>query len=120
MCVVDQQHARSPNKSFRVDLSQPVNGSINRAEPTWQSNLLNLYLETVDAFIKYDNLLAFTVGNEVVSDENSTIAAPFIKAAARDVKAYLCVAVCSEFLRTIADIAQKKQSVRCPCDLFVD
>jgi len=72
-----------------IDLTQPVNGSIDRANARWTSNLLTQYLQTVDAFLKYDNVLAFTVGNEVVRMPNETIAAPFIKAAARDVKAYL-------------------------------
>jgi hypothetical protein len=34
-------------------------------------------------------LSAFSIGNEIVKDVPSTVAAPFIKAAARDVKAYL-------------------------------
>ena len=72
-----------------LDLALPLNGSINRAEPSWDVSLLNLYLSTVDAFVKYDNLLAFSVGNEVVTQATNTEAAPFIKAAARDVKAYL-------------------------------
>lgn len=60
-----------------------------REEPTWTSNLLTLYLGTIDAFSQYENVLAFNIGNEVVIDVDSTIATPFIKAAARDVKAYL-------------------------------
>lgn len=72
-----------------VDLSQPLNGSLDRSAPKWTSNLLNLYLNTIDAFSKYDNVLAYTVGNEVVTSPAETVAAPFIKAAARDVKAYL-------------------------------
>ncbi|KAF8319321.1 carbohydrate-binding module family 43 protein/Glycoside hydrolase family 72 protein [Clavulina sp. PMI_390] len=72
-----------------IDLSLPVNGSINRASPQWGTNLLNLYIETIEAFSKYDNVLAYNVGNEVSNDINSTVAAPFVKAAARDVKAYL-------------------------------
>jgi len=70
-------------------LSLPVNGSISRATPTWTSNLLNLYLGTINAFLKYDNVLAFNIGNEIVTDVPSSASAPFIKAAARDVKAYL-------------------------------
>jgi 1,3-beta-glucanosyltransferase GAS1 len=60
-----------------------------RLNPTWSSNLLGLYLSTIDTFLKYDNVLAFNIGNEVVMDVPSSAAAPFIKAAARDVKAYL-------------------------------
>jgi hypothetical protein len=72
-----------------IDLSQPLNGSIDRAAPKWTSNLMNLYLQTVDTFSKYPNVLAYTVGNEIVRDTPSTAAAPFIKAAVRDVKAYM-------------------------------
>ncbi|KAJ7856381.1 hypothetical protein B0H14DRAFT_3448489 [Mycena olivaceomarginata] len=43
-------------------------------------------LRVIDAFSKYDNLLAFNVGNEVLTAD-ATNAAPFIKAAARDIKA---------------------------------
>ncbi|KAG9045555.1 1,3-beta-glucanosyltransferase gas1 [Tulasnella sp. UAMH 9824] len=72
-----------------LDLALPVNGSIDRASPAWTTNLLDLYIGTVDAFSKYDNVLAYNVGNEVVTAPAETISAPFIKAAARDVKAYL-------------------------------
>ncbi|KAF8610763.1 carbohydrate-binding module family 43 protein/Glycoside hydrolase family 72 protein [Ceratobasidium sp. AG-I] len=72
-----------------IDLALPVNGSLDRASPAWTTNLLDLYIGTIDAFTKYDNVLAFNIGNEVVTMTNNTVAAPFIKAAARDVKAYL-------------------------------
>jgi hypothetical protein len=72
-----------------IDLSLPVNGSITRDAPSWTSNLLTLYLDTIDAFLQYDNVLGFNIGNEIVIDVPSTITAPFVKAAARDVKAYL-------------------------------
>jgi len=72
-----------------LDLTLPLNGSIDRNTPTWTTNLLNSYLGTIDAFSKYDNVLAYNVGNEVVTAPNQTAAAPFIKAAARDIKAYL-------------------------------
>lgn len=42
----------------------------------------------MEVFSKYDNVLAFNVGNEVVQSSTTGIA-PFIKSAARDVKAYL-------------------------------
>ena len=68
-----------------------MNGSIDRTAPTWTTSLLDLYLRTVDAFLGYDNILVFNIGNEVVISSNSTVAAPFVKAAARDLKAYLSV-----------------------------
>jgi hypothetical protein len=72
-----------------IDLSLPVNGSIDRLAPSWTVNLLNLYIESINAFAKYDNVLAFNVGNEVVISPNGTGAATYVKAAARDIKAYL-------------------------------
>ena len=54
-------------------------------------DLQNTYLNTVQAFSKYDNVLAYNVGNEIVIAPNGTAAAAFIKAASRDTKAYLYV-----------------------------
>lgn len=62
---------------------------MDRLNPAWTTNLLDLYLNTIDTFLKYDNVLAFNIGNEIVTMPNVTAAAPYIKAAARDVKAYL-------------------------------
>ncbi|KAI0063185.1 glycoside hydrolase family 72 protein [Artomyces pyxidatus] len=72
-----------------IDLSLPVNGSIDRDSPAWTTNLLDLYIGTINAFSKYDNVLAYNVGNEVVTATNGTAALAFVKAAARDTKAYL-------------------------------
>lgn len=74
-----------------MDLTLPLNGSIDRDSPAWTANLLDSYISTIDAFSGYDNVLAYNVGNEVVTSPNETAAAPFIKAAARDTKAYLSV-----------------------------
>ncbi|KAJ7785907.1 1,3-beta-glucanosyltransferase [Mycena metata] len=71
-----------------IDLSLPLNGSIDRTSPAWSTNLQDEYLATVAAFAKYDNVLAYNVGNEVMLN-NATDPAPFVKAAARDIKAYL-------------------------------
>ncbi|EGO29676.1 glycoside hydrolase family 72 protein [Serpula lacrymans var. lacrymans S7.9] len=72
-----------------IDLSLPVNGSIESTSPAWTTNLLGLYVDTIDAFSKYDNVLAYNVGNEVITSAATSNAAPFVKAAARDIKAYL-------------------------------
>jgi len=66
----------------------PLNGSIDRVTPSWSTNLLNQYIATIDAFSKYDNVLAYNVGNEVAIG-TSTPASPYVKAAARDIRAYL-------------------------------
>jgi len=71
-----------------IDLSLPLNGSIDRLIPSWSTNVLNQYTKTIDTFSKYDNVLAYNIGNEVVI--SSTIdATPFVKAAARDIKSYI-------------------------------
>jgi hypothetical protein len=42
----------------------------------------------MDAFHKYDNLAGFFVGNEVLTSPDTDVAAPYVKAAAADMKAY--------------------------------
>ncbi|KAJ6529107.1 1,3-beta-glucanosyltransferase [Mycena vulgaris] len=71
-----------------LDLTLPLNGSVDTSLPAWSTNTLDQYLRTIDAFEKYDNILAYNIGNEVMSPI-ATQAAPFIMAAARDIRAYL-------------------------------
>jgi hypothetical protein len=42
----------------------------------------------MDTFQKYDNTLALFVGNENISQKQHSVVAPYLKAAARDLKAY--------------------------------
>jgi len=42
----------------------------------------------MDSFHSYDNTLGFFIGNEVIALNNQSLAAPYIKAATRDMKAY--------------------------------
>jgi hypothetical protein len=81
-----------------------VNGSIDRSSPAWTTNLLDLYITTIDVFMHYPNILGFNIGNEVVNSAESTSTAPFIKAAARDVKAYLSVSLYAPINATEAPV----------------
>jgi hypothetical protein len=70
------------------DLSNP-SSSINRAAPTWTTELFADYAAVVDAMAPYSNVLGFFAGNEVSNDVNNTDASAFVKAAVRDMKAYI-------------------------------
>ncbi|KAJ7699558.1 glycoside hydrolase family 72 protein [Mycena rosella] len=85
-----------------LDLTLPLNGSIDTTQPSWGTNILDQYIKTINVFSKYDNVLAFNVGNEVLTN-GATNAAPFIKAAARDIRAYL-TSISSSALIGYADI----------------
>ncbi|KAG5933077.1 hypothetical protein E4U53_001104 [Claviceps sorghi] len=60
-------------------------------EPTrlyWNSTKFKRYSDVLDAFHGYNNVLGFFVGNENIAKKEDSPAAPFLKAAARDLKAY--------------------------------
>ncbi|KAL9604407.1 MAG: hypothetical protein Q9219_000595 [cf. Caloplaca sp. 3 TL-2023] len=61
---------------------------ISGYQPEWTLEMYMYFTKSLDAFAKYDNLLAVTVGNEVVDETSTSGAAPYIKAAIRDLKAY--------------------------------
>ncbi|KAE8450036.1 hypothetical protein EG329_007175 [Mollisiaceae sp. DMI_Dod_QoI] len=70
------------------DLSNP-SSSINRNSPQWNTELFTDYAAVVDAMANYTNVLGFFAGNEVSNDVNNTQASAFVKAAVRDMKAYI-------------------------------
>ncbi|KAF7912368.1 uncharacterized protein EAF01_001389 [Botrytis porri] len=70
------------------DLSNP-SSSINRNDPEWNTDLFATYAGVVDAMANYTNVLGFFAGNEVSNDVNNTNASAFVKAAVRDMKAYI-------------------------------
>ncbi|KAI1422113.1 Glucanosyltransferase-domain-containing protein [Xylaria sp. FL1777] len=57
-------------------------------DPYWNQTQFNSYSKVMDAFHNYDNLLGLFVGNEIIALNNQSLAAPFIKSATRDLKAY--------------------------------
>jgi hypothetical protein len=71
-----------------ADLSEPVT-SINRDQPQWNVPLFERYTKVIDVMAKYTNTLGFFAGNEVSNAKNNTVASAFVKAAARDSKAYI-------------------------------
>ena len=56
--------------------------------PQWNETQYEAYQKVMDAFHNYDNLGGFFVGNEVLTSPDTDVAAPYVKAAARDMKAY--------------------------------
>ncbi|SPO03447.1 related to beta (1-3) glucanosyltransferase [Cephalotrichum gorgonifer] len=54
----------------------------------WNTTQFEMYSAVMDTFIKYDNLMALYVGNEIIAKSDQSLSAPFIKAAVRDMKAY--------------------------------
>ena len=70
------------------DLGEPSN-SINRDSPEWNAEIYARYTAVVDSLANYTNVLGFFAGNEVSNAPNNTVASAFVKAAVRDMKAYI-------------------------------
>ena len=71
-----------------LDLGNPT-VSINRDTPEWNEEIYVRYASVIDDFSNYTNTLGFFAGNEVSNAPNNTAASAFVKAAVRDMKAYI-------------------------------
>jgi hypothetical protein len=73
-----------------LDVNTPLY-SLNRADPnpSYNSVYLQNIFATIDAFANYTNTLAFFSGNEVINDDTTTSAAPYVKAVTRDMRQYI-------------------------------
>lgn len=60
----------------------------NGNPPRWTQSMYKAYQRVMDAFQGYDNVAGFFVGNEMLTIGPDSVAAPYVKAAARDMKAY--------------------------------
>ncbi|KAL8712649.1 MAG: hypothetical protein Q9220_003180 [cf. Caloplaca sp. 1 TL-2023] len=56
--------------------------------PSWNQTQLAAFSAVLDEFQKYDNTAGVFVGNEVLTTAEVSNAAPYVKAAVRDMKAY--------------------------------
>ncbi|KKY17732.1 putative ph-responsive protein [Phaeomoniella chlamydospora] len=64
------------------------NTAISGTDPHWNETQLSAFEAVLDTFSGYDNLAGVFVGNEVLTTPADSGAAPYVLAAARDVKAY--------------------------------
>ncbi|KAJ5386532.1 hypothetical protein N7509_009073 [Penicillium cosmopolitanum] len=61
---------------------------IEQTEPHWNQTQFDHFKEVLDEFQQFDNTAGVFVGNEVLTTADGSAAAPYVLAAARDVKAY--------------------------------
>lgn len=61
---------------------------INQENPVWNNTQLKAFEAVMDAFQSFDNVAGFFIGNEILTTAAGSAAAPFAKAAAKDLKSY--------------------------------
>ncbi|KAJ9293021.1 CAZyme family GH72 [Paecilomyces variotii] len=61
---------------------------IEQTSPHWNDQQFEAFKKVLDEFQQYDNTAGVFVGNEVLTTDAGSPAAPYVLAAARDIKAY--------------------------------
>ncbi|KAH0551381.1 hypothetical protein GP486_007403 [Trichoglossum hirsutum] len=64
------------------------NTEINQDDVHWNQTQFTAFTKILDEFAKFDNTAGVFIGNEAITKANGSEAAPYIKAAVRDVKNY--------------------------------
>lgn len=62
---------------------------IPAVDPVWNSVLYNRYISVIDTMHNYSNLLGFILGDDVINGIGQDSSGPYVKAAVRDMKAYI-------------------------------
>ncbi|KAJ5950282.1 Glycoside hydrolase superfamily [Penicillium vulpinum] len=70
-----------------VDLDT-FNTQIEQTKPHWNQTQFDHFKAVLDEFQNFDNTAGVLVGNEVLTTADGSAAAPYVLAAARDIKAY--------------------------------
>ena len=65
------------------------NTTIQQDSPAWTASQFYAFTQVLDAFVGFDNLAGFWIGNEVIDTAAGSPAAPYIKAAVADIKSYI-------------------------------
>lgn len=90
------------------------NTTIEQTSPSWNTTQFMAFTQVMDVFQGYDNLAGFWIGNEVINTLAGSPAAPYVKAAVADMKAYMS----AKKYRTIpigysaADIAELRPALQ--------
>ena len=71
-----------------VDLMAPEDLS-NASKPMWDIPLYDRFISVIDTMHNYTNLLGFILGDDVISGITLRETGPYLKAAVRDMKAYI-------------------------------
>jgi hypothetical protein len=76
-----------------LDVNTPFYSLNRKDEDSIKRSYNDVYLQsvfaTMEIFAKYDNTLLFYSANEVINDNATSFAAPYVKAVTRDMKQYL-------------------------------